>query len=203
MTLRDRHSRVVAWLRVLLPLSALTILSTLFLLSSKVEPPSDLPFAEVGLEDRARRQQLTRPSISGATDRGDLIKLTADSVRPDPERQEIVHVSGVTARIDTVDGRVIRLRANSAEINRSTQRAELRGDVVVTASNGYEIHTDMAQLAFAALDASASGAVRATGPEGQLTAGGMRLTSDPTTNDIHLVFTNRVKLIYDAQSPKE
>ena len=58
MARRDRHTRIVGWLKIGLPLAALAILSTLFLLSRRIEPADDLPFAQVELEDRARRQQI-------------------------------------------------------------------------------------------------------------------------------------------------
>ncbi|MBL9052753.1 MAG: hypothetical protein JNN02_03385, partial [Tabrizicola sp.] len=43
----DAHTRVVTWLKVLLPLAALAILSTLFLLADQINPDDALPFAEV------------------------------------------------------------------------------------------------------------------------------------------------------------
>ncbi len=42
----DRYSRMVALLKVSLPLIALGILSTLFLVSRAVDPPMTIPFAD-------------------------------------------------------------------------------------------------------------------------------------------------------------
>ena len=42
----DRYSRMIAFLKVLLPLMALALLSTLFLLSQNTEPMASIPFAE-------------------------------------------------------------------------------------------------------------------------------------------------------------
>ena len=44
------RTRIVRWLRVLLPLAALAILSTLFLFSRRPEEDSRIPYAQVDLE---------------------------------------------------------------------------------------------------------------------------------------------------------
>ena len=38
MARADRHTRVVGWLKVALPLAALAILSTLFLVARRIDP---------------------------------------------------------------------------------------------------------------------------------------------------------------------
>ena len=46
----DRYSRMVAIFKVLLPLAALAILSTLFLLSRTIDPTTTIPFADQDFE---------------------------------------------------------------------------------------------------------------------------------------------------------
>ena len=48
------HSRLVAILKVALPLIALALLSTLFLFSRKIDPEDAIPYATVDVEDRLR-----------------------------------------------------------------------------------------------------------------------------------------------------
>ena len=57
----DRHSRVVSWLKVLFPLIALALLSTLFLLSRAIEPQAVIPFADNEVQERLRDQHITGP----------------------------------------------------------------------------------------------------------------------------------------------
>ena len=54
MARADFHSRLVGWLKVVLPLAALAILSTLFLLADLIDPTAAIPYAEVDVEDLAR-----------------------------------------------------------------------------------------------------------------------------------------------------
>lgn len=203
MALRDRHTRIVGWLKIALPLAALAILSTLFLLSRRIEPPDDLPFAEVEMEDRARRQQVTRPSLSGATAKGDLVEVSADEVQPGPEDPRRVIATGVRARIDFVDGGTMRVRSDRAVFDRGAGRAELTGDVVVATATGQEIRTDRLDIALDTLEVVAPGEVRSTGPEGDLTAGRLRVSDAPGGGDVQVVFTDGVKLVYEPQRSED
>jgi lipopolysaccharide export system protein LptC len=47
MARADAHTRVVGWLKVALPLIALALLATLFLLADRIDPDDALPYAEV------------------------------------------------------------------------------------------------------------------------------------------------------------
>lgn len=182
---------------------ALAMLSMLFLFAHPRNFDNADPIGGAGLEERASKQQLSGPSISGATDRGDMIALSAASVAPDPKRPELFHADRVAARIDTVDGRVIRLTSRAAVYDRHTRIAELRGDVILNASTGHEIRAARAALTLGTLGARIDGHLEAKGPEGHLTAGGMEMRSGPDGDDIQLVFTNGVKLVYDGQRSKE
>ena len=78
----DRYSRTVAYLKVLLPLTALALLSTLFLISRGIDTEAVIPFAQKDIEERMRGQQLTAPFFSGTTSGGDEIMVTASTARP-------------------------------------------------------------------------------------------------------------------------
>ena len=57
----DRHTRVVGWLKLALPLAALVILSTLFLVADRIDPEDALPYAKVDVEGLARAPRMTAP----------------------------------------------------------------------------------------------------------------------------------------------
>ena len=60
-TAGDGHSRLVFWLKIVLPLIALAILSTLFLVSRNIGGDGTVPFSDVDLDALARDPQLTAP----------------------------------------------------------------------------------------------------------------------------------------------
>ena len=79
---RDGYSRAVAIFKVLLPLAALGILATLFLISRGSQMDAVIPFAEDELNERTTNQQITKPFFSGTTAQGDELVVTADIARP-------------------------------------------------------------------------------------------------------------------------
>jgi len=75
----NTYSRVVAWAKVLLPLLALALLSTLFLVARTVDPAQKLPFADIDVDAIAREQRIGAPKFNGVTKEGTAISLSADS----------------------------------------------------------------------------------------------------------------------------
>ncbi len=59
------HSRLVFWLKILLPLGRLAILSTLFMVSHNFRPEDAIPYADVDIEDRVNEPRLTAPDFAG------------------------------------------------------------------------------------------------------------------------------------------
>ena len=86
----DTYSRVIAWLKILLPLVALGILSILFLVARTIDPAQNLPFADVDIAEITRDQRVSRPNFSAVTADGAAITLSASTARPVPGSPEII-----------------------------------------------------------------------------------------------------------------
>ena len=201
MPLRDtQRSRIVAWLKILLPLAALALLSTLFLLSRTVDPTQSIPLSRSDLEDRARDQQITAPSFAGATRERNLVSFTADTAKLDPDNSGRVIADRLSAQIDLTGGAQITFASRHGTVDDEAGLAMLDGDVVVTSSTGYRVETDTLTSRMRDIAAETAGTVTAEGPPGRFSAGKMALSSDDQTGDVHLLFTNGVKLIYDPRN---
>ncbi len=190
------HSRVVAFLKVVLPLSALALLSTLFLFARNVDPTANIPFAQIDLEERARDQQITAPYIAGKNNRGDLVALTASTAKPDPENAARIFVNKLDARIDLVGGQQVTFSSEEGLVDNAQQQASLMGGVLILTSTGYSVRTKSLTTSLSELRAEAENKIEATGPPGDFTAGAMQLGPDPMSDEPHLFFTNGVKLVY-------
>lgn len=192
----DRHTQVVGWLKVTLPLLALGILATLFLLADRIDPEAALPYSEVDVEGLAREPRMTAPTYAGTTSDGAALTLSADEARPATDGTE-AGALGLRLQLDTPDGAVTNLTAATAVMNSAAQEILLAGGVVVTTSSGYRVET--AELA-AKMDRSglqSQTPVTATGPAGDLSAGGMTLGQDNLTPGAYvLVFNGGVRLVY-------
>lgn len=191
----DVHSRLVGWLKIVLPLAALAILSTLFLFSRKIDPTDAIPYAEVDIEERLREPRMTDASYSGVTQDGSAINLrTAAAI---PETDGNARAIGLSARLDAADGSSATFAAATGQLDNAAGTIALSGGVKVETSVGYHIETENVRIALDRTSVDAPGLIDAIGPPGKLTADSMMLTSaDPGSGRYQLVFTGNVKLIY-------
>jgi lipopolysaccharide export system protein LptC len=197
---RLTYSNLVAGLKVLLPLTALGILSTLFLISKKVDFESAIPFADVELEKRLRDRQITAPYISGQTNDGHDITLTLATAHPDIDDPSRIIAEQVGALISTTGGTEITVRANAGEMSSAFNEVELDGDVEIVTSAGYIITTDTMLFGLEDARAETAGHVIAESALGTLEAGRMALRPSGENNEIYLFFTKGVRLVYTPQN---
>lgn len=192
----DTHTRVVGWLKVTLPLAALAILSTLFLLSDRIDPEDALPYAEVDVEKLAREPRMTAPTYAGTTSDGAALSLTAAEARPATDGAP-AKAAGLRLELTTPDGSRTELLAATAVMNETTGQLVLSGGVTMTTSTGYRLETAevAAELDRSSLESRAP--VTATGPAGDIRADKMVLSQDIQTPSAYLlVFKGGVRLVY-------
>ena len=196
----DRYSRLVAFLKVVLPLAALALLSSLFLLSRSVDPTDTLPYGDGQLPDRLRGGQvMTEPFFSGQTDQGEEILFTADAVRPG-EGGEGASATAMRGQIALQGGNVVAMMSDSGQFLPESDLATLSGDVEFNTSSGYQLRSEELRSSLSGLAVESPGAVRGSAPIGNLQAGRMELRRDPGTGQAQLLFTNGVKLVYDPKN---
>lgn len=197
----DSYSILVAWLKVLLPLMALLLLSTLFLLSRNIDPTATIPFADTEIKDRLSGQQITGPFFSGATDSGDLVTVSAGKMSTRTGLKN--EAEDFSARIDLTSGTWVTVRADRGQFDLASSQSDLAGNVVITTSSGYTLTSDALLANFDHLVLHSPGSVSGNGPIGVLDAGQMRLTGGSGDTNAQLLFTNGVKLIYDPKKKEE
>ena len=190
------HSRLVAVLKVALPLAALAILSTLFLFSRGIDPEDAIPYAQVDVEDRLREPRMTEAGYSGVTPDGAALTLTAAEARPEVDGGS---ASGLQGQLATADGASTEIAAMSARIDNTTGQLELSGGVELRSSTGYVIQSEGLALALDRTWLESRGAVSAQGPLGQLTANSLRLDRGEGDKSYLLVFNGEVRLLYQPK----
>lgn len=194
----DLYSRIIAYLKVLLPLTALGILATLFLLSRSEDPTATIPFAEADIADRMRSQQVTAPSFLGTTSKGEEIVITASLARPGNASTpaEAVNLSG---RITMVNGQEVTLKSDTGRFDIPADMATFTGNVRITTSTGLLVLSDVLNIALDRVYADTPGTVDGSGPFGEFTAGQMEMSEKSPGGPVHMLFKNGVKLIYDPK----
>lgn len=195
------HSRVVAWLKVVLPLLALAILSTLFLLSKGRVPEDLIPYADVDVEDLLREPRLTGAAWAGMTADGAAVTLSAAEATPGtPGSAEAGRMTGLSALVETPDGVSTDLTASTAILDEAAGRVLMEGGVTVRVSTGYSLRFPAAEMQLDRTRLAVAGAIAATGPMGQITAGAFEMVpSDERPGRYVMHFTGGVRLLYQPQ----
>ncbi|MDU8910182.1 LPS export ABC transporter periplasmic protein LptC [Aestuariicoccus sp. MJ-SS9] len=190
------YSRLIAWLKVLLPLVALVLLSTIFLISNRSEPGGNVPLGRES-DGGPLREGVRAPYFAGTTERGDAITMTAQAAYPDDG--DVLRAENIAASLRLSDGSLITLNSVGAEMRDQNRLVDLTGGVEIDSSTGYHVTTDRLRTALDKVSAESVGPISGSGPAGEFTAGRMTITSDPEDGSVQLLFTDGVKLIYDPQ----
>lgn len=188
------HSRLVAGMKILLPLGAIMLLSTMFLFSRRPAEDPTIPYSEI--EDIAREQRITDPYFAGIADDGSVVAVSAEEVRPDPDRADAFEIERIRAEINPPDTSHVVIVAGHGRIDPRAQTAELDGLVRITASAGYEMETSGLSADLKTGSLVSIGALEAQAPFGSLEAGGLRIGPGQDGEGQQILFTDGVRLVY-------
>lgn len=193
------YSQLVGWAKIILPLSALALLSTLFLFSRSTVEPTEIALEEV--EAIAREQRVSAPEFSGLTDDGAVIIISAKSARPDGTRPDTIGIDEMRLRMDNPDGSAVEVTATNGEIDGRARTARFLGLARLATSNGYEMETNGLTAELETGRVFSEGLLEVRAPFGQLTAG--KVTFQTASEGIaqEMLFTDGVRLLYTPQTP--
>ena len=193
----NRHSRMVAFLKIVLPLASLGLLTSMFLLSREVDPRQTIPFVELSVEDVAREERVGSPNYAGVTDDGAALSVIAQAARPIiGSGGRRISVQGIDARLVRDAGGTTSLRAQKGLIDTEAQTLRLTGSVIVATDDGLRLRTDSLRTRLDRTDVESSGEVTGIWGNSTLEAGRMRLTGED--GRMRALFTGGVKLVYRA-----
>ena len=190
----NTYSRFVQWVKIILPLMALGLLSTLFLFSRTINPEDAIPFADIDVEQIAKEQSLAAPKFSGVTSDGSTVSVRAESARPDLTDSRRLSAETVSAEVLTTSGLQVDVMANEALYDGGSDTLSLSGQVRVETSTGYTLETETLVADLEVTGLVSESEVTGEGPGGTLEAGRMELRGQSGSQV--LVFKDGVKLIY-------
>ncbi|WP_222611814.1 LPS export ABC transporter periplasmic protein LptC [Shimia ponticola] len=197
----DGYSRLVTALKVVLPITAVALLSTLFFFSGQIDPTQSLPYKELDVESIAREQRLSKPSSSGVTNDGSAFKMTADRALPDASDDTITRFENLNIELVDPDTDVRTfLSAPTGSSNSATGETVLSGGTEIRSTDGMLIQAETLRMFLDNDEIISDGPVTATGSFGDLEAGSMRIARAGPGQDHLAVFNNGVNLIYERES---
>ncbi len=192
----DRYSRMVQFLKVLLPLTAIVLLSTVFLLSRSIETDVSVPFTQKDIDERLAGQVITQPNYRGTTTKGEDIQIEASQITQGAQGDGPA-ASEFRGRFGMLNGGVITLDSNSGLIRPDKGTATFVGDVLITTTDGIQVTTDLLNTSLDEIRGDTPGQVNGTGVIGDFSAGRMSFGTGKKDGPVHILFTDGVKLVYE------
>ena len=197
------YSRVVTILKLGLPLVALALVASVFLVQTDDRFGSAINFSEADIDQLGQGLRLTNSVFTGTTRSGDRFRVAAATVVPDaapPKRATITRLDG---SLDLVEGQKISMAADSGDLDIPTQRLDISGNVRITSSEGYVLVADKATIDFVTGTFVAGDEVVTTGPLGEITSGNLHVTPAAATGEARrFSFSSGVHVLYDPPDPK-
>ena len=192
------YSAVVGWAKIILPLCALGLLSTLFLFARGQNEPVDIAFSEV--QAIAREQRLSAPRFSGVTDDGAILSVSARTATPDSSRPDAITIDDIALKMDNPGGSSLEVTATTGEIDGRAQIARLTGLARLQTSSGFEMETNGLTASLKTGIVTSDGLLEIRAPFGELTAGQVTFEVSAEDSGQQMLFTEGVRLLYVPQN---
>jgi len=201
------RSQVVATLKLVLPLTALGLMSMVFLLADPVDPSRAIDTAEIDVEERARDPRLSGARFAGVTDEGGALTIEAGAARSDPDAALRFQVQDFVLRLQGIPlpqaegpGGTVLAQARAGLIDRGRGRFEMSGDIRLLADPGYDLTASRVAGLLDRTLIEAEGPIAGQAPVGRIEAGALTVTAGPgDAGGTRLVFRQGVRLLYHPQ----
>ncbi|QFU07113.1 Lipopolysaccharide-assembly, LptC-related [Rhodobacteraceae bacterium THAF1] len=196
----NRHSRWVARLKVALPLAALAILSTLFLVADRRGSGDSIPFTDVEIDRILTEGRIANPDYAGLGSDGAAVTLRAAEAQPGTSDQDTSRATTVSGSWTSRSGAEVTLTSERGTLSRANDDIRVEGDVRVVDAQGYTVESDALEVDGTTNDIASPGPVTGVGPVGRIEAGAMALSQNDDTPTMR--FTNGVRVVYDPATPE-
>jgi len=195
----SRHSRIVGLLKLVLPLAA-AVLTLLVLAWPQIQPrplaPEGRP-TDPSVSD-ATSGRMANPRFTGVDANDNPFMISAASAkRALGSETDLIDLEAPQADVLAEDGTWIAISAETGRYRESSRVLELFGGVNLFHDEGYEIHTERAEINIATGVATGNRPVRGHGPIGELAGEGFRLERERE----RLTLTGRSRLVIFPSSP--
>lgn len=196
------HSRVVAVLKVGLPLVAVGLLASLFLIQNDDRLGGNVVFSPGDVEALGSGLRIDNPTFTGTTRSEDSFRFTAALVEPDAAPPQRARITTLAGTLHLHNGPEVTVSAERGDLDIPTQRLDLSGQVVITTSDGYRMVTDKATIDLRAGAFVAGDEVATTGPLGEITSGSLHVAPATEIGEARrFSFSDGVRLVYDPPDP--
>jgi len=188
----NKYSHFVFLAKIFLPILALLLLSSVFLLSKYAETEKIIAITSIGSNVSSSNQKISSPIYSGLTEDGSELSFSSQSISPSLLNPKVILANTVLARLETSLGKVYNVSAKKGRYNENTSTVDLSGNVIVQISDGYRFYTNQLSTHVKKTLITSPGSITGDGPLGFIEAGQMVISQ--IKNKHLLTFKNGVKL---------
>ena len=190
----DSYSAFVVWVKTLLPIVALGMLSTIFLFSGRVDVTQSLPYAKLNIAEIVREQRITKPYFSGVSNNGTEITVSAAYASSDTQNSNILNITDLSIILISEHEKAVRITAGLGVLDAAKQKAMASKDVYLTAMPDFWLKTNNLTVDLKQGIATADTLFQSITALGTIDAGNMVVKT--ITSDQQIIFKNGVRLIY-------
>ncbi len=198
---RSIGTQVVRIARLVLPLGAVLLLSTIFLLPQTIDPQRAVELAEIDVAEITREPRVGAARFAGVTQDETAVTIRAHTVR---SSGDMVQTGPIVLTLDAPEGtlrfpsgRMARFHGAVGRIDQPADMLELQGGVRLETSDGYVLRMPELQSALGQTHIKGQGGVSGTAPAGKISSDSVELTRIEGHDDGYLLaFRGNVRLIY-------
>ena len=175
ITVSERYSRFVGWMKLMLPLSAtaLVIIVVIWPYFSGREDGIPLSFASIGI-GLDENIFMTNARYMGSDDQDQPYTLTAELMAEEEGVGDAIRLTKLQADIMLNNGSWLALTADSGLLVRESKQLTLEGGVNFFSDDGYEFRTARAEINLTTKRAHGEDPIEGQGPFGMLNADSFR-----------------------------
>jgi lipopolysaccharide export system protein LptC len=173
-----RHSLLVRFLRIGLPLGVIIGLTALVLVTyfKPMQIFDKLPGLSGNLGIQGSKITMQLPKIAGFTRDSRAYELTAENAVQDIASPDMIELQNLRAKMEMQDKDIVNLTAKGGTYNTKGDKIVLRDQIVVTSGQGYSARLREAAVDMKAGNVVSDQPVEVTLPNGLLTSNGMEIT---------------------------
>jgi lipopolysaccharide export system protein LptC len=191
-TFAPTRSRVIGWLKYVLPAIAL-VLVTVVVLWPDMHRRSGFQISFAGIaEGEDGSVGMAGGQLHGIDRKGQPYTITAALAIPEKGNADVMRLEQPQADITTIRGAWISIRADRGLLDRAKHTLALSGNIDVFNDTGFEFHGQSARIDMKAGTIVSDEAVDGQGPLGHLKASAMR----GEDRGRHLFFMGPVKAVF-------
>lgn len=202
MLKKDFYSNLIQFLKITLPIIAIIMLGTLFLLPdnrTKIQAYENIDQSTLEIVKKAG---ISKPSFRGTLASGSNLELHANEIIPIDKKDNVIHINEIKARLELNKDFGANAYAKKGIINIEEQIANLVDGVTIRGFNDIEIETTDLKVDYNKSIAKSNNPVFMNGKFGTIKAGAAKFydKSDSVNIGYVLLFSNGVKMRYNFGS---